>query len=633
MSTDFYVRQSKQKRDALNSGLNVRAEKARQKQRRAFERKQREKAAKPARMIAYDFETGRIKAGTPRPLYITAFSPPESPAGEFCVDSPISNMDHLTALLEAQFLTEENRGVKFVAWNGNRFDAYFIAAALVHSGAYVLRPYLTRSHALRGLRVSRAGDGKAAKSWEFLDGIAMLGLEGVTLEKLLLNFAPNHAKLTGVVDFENGEEFDPNNAKHREYAMRDSVGLYYAMERAQQIMIDNFDQPLGVTMGGACIKIFQANIPRGVDVNALDPSAEVAFREYVMRGGYCYCARRYQGPVWKYDLNQAYAAAMREDDMPCGGVIYNPNGVHASAKCYVAQVEAFNPNNKIPFYYRTEVAGRIKSQFAMDHIAPTWLTSVEVSQLRAEGWRVKVFGAYQWHESFTMREFVDRLELLRTTCEGGPSGPIGTMVKATGNHAYGKTVAQDAAIEFLISSTQPDEYEPFFDDKNTRVENVWFHLDDNQRAKEYHAVQIGAFITASVRMKVRRAALLAPDSWLYADTDCVIFDSDVTAQLDIDPKRYGAWKIEESGAEFQIIAKKVYTEVVAPQAKPKKRSAKGLNVKKLTGDDFARWFNGSPPTQDQVQRNNFLIVMDGMDMFKNQRRRGTAVAVSAPSAP
>lgn len=631
MPANLSVKQSPQKRAEITSELNARADKQRKKTRRPFERHQRARRPHPAYIIAYDLETSRIAKGTPRPSYITAYNPEYG--RDFVCDSPISDMPHLTRILTDQFLIEETEGCKFVAWNGNRFDAYFIAAALVTSPDFTLRPYLTRSHALRGLRVTRKGKGPKSKGWEFLCGIAMTGLEGVTLEKFLANFAPDHAKMTGVIDFEAGEDFDARNPAHRAYAMRDSVGLWHGMNRAQQIMIENFDQPLTVTMGGACIKIFQANLPRDVSIKALDPSAELTFRHYVMRGGYCYCARRYEGPVWKYDLNQAYAAAMREAPMPCGGAIYNPNGVHKSARVYVARVEGSHPSNIIPFYYRAEVGGRIKSLFGVNRIESTWLTSVEIEQLRAEGWSLKITEAYQWAESFTMQEFVDRLERTRTTCEGGPAGPIGTMVKATGNHSYGKTVEETAPIEFLISSEQPDGFEPFFGDGSAQIENVWFRFDDNPREKEYHAVQLGSFITASVRMKVRRAALLNPRGWLYADTDCVIFDSDVTDRLDIDAKRYGAWKIEELGTPFRIIAKKVYAEITPPDVKPKKRSAKGLNVKRLTSDDFAAWYNGTPPIQDQVQRNNFLVVMQGADMFRHQTRAGTRIeAISAPAA-
>jgi hypothetical protein len=119
-------------------------------------------------------------------------------------------------------------------------------------------------------------------------------------------------------------------------------------------------------------------------------------------------------------------------------------------------------------------------------------------------------------------------------------------------------------------------------------------------------------------MVVRRAALLSPDTWLYADTDCCIFSSDVTSQLDCDPKRYGAWKIEETGANYLIVGKKIYQNLDT-----KVGHAKGLNVKRLTNDDFSDWFDGIPPEQTQIQKNNFLSVMRGAEMFRSQKRSGT----------
>jgi hypothetical protein len=100
----------------------------------------------------------------------------------------------------------------------------------------------------------------------------------------------------------------------------------------------------------------------------------------------------------------------------------------------------------------------------------------------------------------------------------------------------------------------------------------------------------------------------------------VVFSSDVTALLDIDPKRYGAWKLEESGTHFRIIAKKVYQNVETG-----KGHAKGLNVKRLAPADYEAWFYGTPPTQEQIQRNNFVSVMQGAEMYRTQVRRGTAV--------
>lgn len=588
----------------------------------AFKRHTRAKPARPAKICAYDFETTRIAEGTPRPLYLTAYSP------AFQIETRIRDMAHLTAVLRTQFLTKENQKTKFVAWNGNRFDAYFIAAALIREDDLILKPYLTRNKSLRGLRVSlkydddgNLYDEKYAPSWEFLDGIAMLGLVGTSLEKLLANFCPERPKLKSI-DFEGGGEFDPDNAEHRAYAMRDSEGLYYAMDRAQRIMLDNFNEPLAVTMGGVCIKVFQAHIPPEVKVDALVYDLERIVRGWVMRGGFCYCARRYDGPIWKYDLNQAYAAAMREARLPHGVPIYGRGEPPEGLPCLV-QVSGRNPANEIPFYCRTAVDGRMRSVFAIKEFQSTWITGIEYEQLKREGWTLRPSEFYAWCDHFNMREYVDKLERVRTTCEGGPNGPIGTMVKATGNHSYGKTLEHIEPLEFVIAYECPDDCVPYYDNGADEIRHVFYRFDDERGAKPYHQPHLGAMITAYVRMVVRRAALLDPGAWLYADTDCVVFSRDVTALLDIDPKRYGAWKVEESGTHYKIIAKKVYART--DEFSTKNAKAKGLNVKRLSAEDFAAWYEGTEPVQDQTQLNNFLAVLCGEEMYRTQRRKGTAV--------
>lgn len=589
----------------------------------ALERKRRQRKPRPMRLIAYDLETTRIAVGTPRPLYVTAYG------DDFVVERPLPDLGALTRILRAQFLTEETLDSAFVAWNGNRFDAYFIAAALIRETDLVIRPYMTKSKALRGMRILRAEDRdkKNAPSWQFLCGIAMTGLVGFTLAKFVASFAPSFPKLTGAIDFER-EEFNPRSPIHRAYALRDSEGLYHAITRAQQIMLDTFDAPLGVTMGGVCIKILQAHIPSDVSIHSLTADLGAIVSRFVMRGGFCYCNKRYRGPVWKYDINQAYAAAMRDSQLPSGGALHLKKPPPNGARIYVARLTATNPRNRIPFYYRAlDDKGRLRSLFATTEILETWLTSVEVEQLRAEGWQIRIAESYCWAGAgFSLTEYVDKLEVLRTTCEGGPGGPIGTMVKATGNHSYGKTVETIEPIEYVLAAECPDDCLPYYGDGSDPIEHIYYRIDDDRKPKAYHQPHIGAWITASVRMVVRRAALIDPDTWLYADTDCVIFSRDVSADLDIDPKRYGAWKIEEEGAIYEIIAKKVYAEVGGPNdTHTLKRSAKGLNVKRLTPDDFSRWYEGTAPIQDQIQINNFLSVMHGAEMYRKQTREGTRV--------
>lgn len=617
---------------ALEKQTSKSVSKSKQRRPMVFARKERAREVKPSRMVAYDLETTRIAKGTPRPLYLTAYSDEEN----FILSEPIESIAHLGAILSERFLVPQFLDTRFVAWNGNHFDAYMIAAALLHDPRYVIRPFLTRGKTLRGMLVMLRDslDDKKARGWYFVDGIAMLGLVGVSLAKFLKTFAPDFEKLSEVIDFDS-EDFDADNPAHVEYAERDSIGLWHGMRRAEDILMTYFNESLGVTMGRACIKIFQAHIPECVTIHQPDAETLRVIRDYAMRGGYCHSVRAYVGPVWKYDINQAYAAAMRDAKLPAGRA-YRSAGFNRFASVYFVRIKARKRNNPVPFYCKTMIDGRIRAVFENDVIRDTWITSIEYEQLKREGWQIDALESVFFDESFSMREYVNKLERLRTTCEGGPSGAIGTMVKAVGNHSYGKTVEQLDPLELVIASECPPGFAEFFSDEmnDAFFSHVWYRLpnrDDVDEESEslsrvYHQPQIGSFITAHVRMVVRRAALTAPDAWIYADTDCVVFTRDVTASLDVDPKRYGAWKLEASAQPYRFITKKVYTSLDGSTV-----HAKGLNVRNrknealITQADFEQWFNGKPPTQKQIQRNNFLKVMKGDDMFAERTRKGTRV--------
>jgi hypothetical protein len=561
---------------------------------------------KPNQLIAYDLETTRIEKGNPEPLYITAFGVIENE--EFRVAEKITELNDLLEILATTFLTTELHGVKFVGWNANNFDVYFIARALLLDDRYVMRPYMTRSRSLRGMRVMDQVNGC---EWEFLDGMAMTGCV-MTLEKFLKVFAPDYQKLTGTINWDT-ETFDYRNQAHCEYAMRDSVGLYWAMMAAQEVVKETFGHVLRPTIGNMGIKIFQQYLPHNTAVQPLADDVEKIVRDYVMRGGYCYCARRYTGPVWKYDINQAYAAAMREAWLPEGYA--ERVNQHYARYPGIYRIKARNPQNKIPFYYRDSDDDAV---FGMHEITDTWITSSEYEQLKSEGWNIKISAGYLFSGRFKMQEYVDTLEHLRQTAPGGTNGAKGLMIKAIGNNSYGKTVEQLDGVEYVLCNECPEGFLPMMTtDPDTEDLPIWSKAGEPSR-KDYHKPQIGAFITAYVRMVVRRAALTNPDAWLYADTDCVIFTE--PAQLDIDPSRYGAWKVECEGDEYRIIAKKVYAKTDNSE-----KHAKGMNVKKLTADDFKNWSEGKPPTQTQIHRNNLIKVLAGAEMYIERVRKGTKI--------
>lgn len=574
-------------------------------------RRERRRAARLPRLVAYDLETDPIRPGSPRPLYLTAYG------DGFELAHPIRSMRELHQVLSEQVLTEANQGARFVAWNGNRFDAYFVAAALVRDARYRLRPMLTRSRELRALEVRRAenaGKVRDPSAWLFVDGMAQLGLE-CSLAELLEAFAPDLPKLPAP-DWSEG--FDSHDPAHQAYAMRDSVGLWHAMQAAQGIVAQAFGEPLGITIGGTGIRVFQSEIPERVVVKPLDDQAEEVTRQFLVRGGYVFCRGKFDGPAWKYDLNQAYAGAMRDCALPCGSMLWDRYGPEDTTGAYMVKVHASNPRNRVPFYCKKlDELGRVRATYARTRIEGAWITSDEHRQLMAEGWEIECEENWTFARTFTMRAFVDKCEKLRQNAPGGPQGPTGRMVKAIGNTAFGKTAEAADGIEWCLAAERPDGWLDWYEgDDAEPIEHVYWRASE-PRPKPHQQPQLAAWITAWVRMQVRRAALVAPDAWLYADTDSVIFSRDVTELLDVHPTRYGAWKVESAGERHRIIMPKVYQG-------PNGIKARGMDSYQLTGEHFERWMQGEAPRQTQVQLRNFLDVMRGAEMYRAVTRRGSA---------
>lgn len=601
--------------------------------------KRRDRNFKIKRMVAYDLETTNIKEGTPKVKYITAYD------GDRLLSKQVNNIKQLHDCLVKELLKDELSGYRFIAWNANHYDIYFIVMALLEDERFLLRPYLNRKNMMRGLRVIRKLDkplvgkpyekdenGKTIRwqfsngsirmqrvitesniNWEFLDGMAMVTAAPMKLEKFLKIFAPEHMKLTSNIDFSK-EEFDSKNKKHIAYAEQDSIGLYHGMLKVESILLKHFNATLQPTIGNLGIKLLTSNLPD--DVLCWLPPMEVEdiIRNYVFRGGFVWCAKKYDGKVWKYDLNQAYAAAMRECWLPCGSMVecgdYDPKALAA-----IYRVRGKKKNNIIPFYYTNDTG---KRSYGFDEIEWTWLTSVEVHQLQREKWQLEFEGGYEWLEAFTLPEYVDRLEKLRQSDKDGPSGALGTIVKSIGNSSYGKTVEQLSGMDIVISLKKPDGYSCF--EPETELGSLmWFKIT-SPVPRDYHQPQIGAFITAHVRMVVRRAALKGGKDWLYSDTDCCMFSKPV--KLDIDSSRYGAWKLESAGDLHLIIDKKVYLK------RGGEKKAKGLNINSLEESDFENWFNGDPPAQAQLQRNSLLKVMAGNEMFTIRKKVGSVKGLS-----
>jgi hypothetical protein len=603
----------------VENGNLTKHEKAKHEARERSKARHAEKLLK-SKIIAYDFETTNIASGTPKLLYITAY-------GEnFSVSNNLTTQDpelSLLYLLERRFLIPELNHTKFIAWNGNKYDIYFIVRALLRSEEWLMQPYLTSSKALRGLRVIKAyprTDAEKKFSVEFLDGCDMTGLIGKKLSWLVETFAPDFPKL--LMNFET-ESFDVNNPKHILYAERDSEALYHAMIKIQDIIFLLTDLPLKPTVGNLAINYFMKNIPPDVELKKASEKYTTILHGSLKRGGYCWLSRQYKGPVWKYDINQAYAAAMRDADLPSGDIIHAINYKQGRCGVYLAKFHRRKHTN-VPFYYRDILTNKgMVNDGTFESTA--WITSIEYEHLIKDGWIIKTVDGFYFRENFRMTEFVNNLEHLRSTDLKGPSGPLGTMVKALGNNAFGKTLERLWDNEFIIASKCPEnsEYHPVIPDDLTYetadINKIYLFARIRESFhRKYHLPQIGIFITAYNRCFLREKAMVMEDNFIYADTDCLVFDKPAT-HLEIHKTRYGAWKQEADGTNAIYIGKKIYY-----HADTNDRKAKGLRTKKLTLDTYEKWFDGIVPYQEQLQRNNIQKFLEGKPMFVlMEKRSGT----------
>lgn len=577
------------------------------------------------KLIAYDLETTLISEGTPDLLYITAYGD-----DGFKYSSKIAGnnkYETLFHILDNYFLIPENDRTQFVAWNGNKFDVYFLAKAILTSDKWVIQPYMTASKSLRGMMVKtrRTYDGQKIDQFQFLDGISMTGITTALGDKKQLNgkikrgflstFAPDYQKLQAP-DFDAGQQFDCNNSVHVQYAERDSEGLYHGMKKVQAIINALTGMSLKPTIGNLAINYFMANVPANIELKRPGEEFLKILHGQVKRGGYCWAARQYNGPIWKYDVNQAYAAALRDAELPSGNCIYTKLFNEEMPGIYDVEISRGKKTN-VPFYYKDEKNTGLFNDGTKT--CRTWLTSIEIKHLIKDNWQIKIFDGFFFTQKFCMKQFVDNLELLRSTDKDGPSGPLGTMVKAIGNNAYGKTLEQLFGLEFVFSLAQPDGY-ILFDPFDKEAENIYAR-SRTPFNKKYHLPQIGVFVTAYNRCIIREAAIVEEKYFLYADTDCLAFSKPVT-HLRIHKTEYGAWKQENDGDKFIIIAKKVYHDEDGTS------KAKGLIIKDLTKEIYTDWLKGKIPFQIQTQRQNILKFLAGNDMFNSLERKGTNIEKS-----
>lgn len=122
-----------------------------------------------------------------------------------------------------------------------------------------------------------------------------------------------------------------------------------------------------------------------------------------------------------------------------------------------------------------------------------------------------------------------------------------------------------------ISEANPGGWTPRY----SFEDRIIYERDQQKGRKTYFNVATGASITAAARAELLRGIRRA-DRPIYCDTDSIICR---TLNVDADPTKLGAWKLEATGDTMAIAGKKMYA--LFENGAPVKQASKGSQLSAL----------------------------------------------------
>lgn len=564
-----------------------------------------------------DIETGPNQFGNPLGgpfVYGTAYS-----AGA------VYHYESLDSMIE-HLISPQYNGYAFYAHNGGKYDfLYFIQYLKDHHADYGVE-WVRSGEQLIGFVVSwgykdsRRRDAKKLKTCriEFRDSRALLN---ASLDKLSTQFEVEHGKLTGAIDWENGETFDTRNVKHIAYAERDVVALYEILDKFFTIMRETFNvwNKPAWTASSYGRKAWQVTLPDDAKFWML-PKEERDFVRNAYYGGMVrvhkhHMVENWEGPfrIYSVDSNSHYPAQMLK------GV---PYGRHWHTKYYSRgdigfyHVRVYVPEGAYTIIPKHNNGG---TAFPTGEFE-TYCTSLELEFALEQGCEIlEIYEGLQFEG--LIHPFEDFLSICQALRKQYKGTAIEQVVKLMQNSVYGK-FGQNEVAEQIIATEEPDEdMKPLIVDVNgepMQVGNYYTKdepIDDNIFHPEW-----AAWITASGRVSLSQVAapLAKKGQLIYTDTDSIKFvgTKEDLRRIDLDAFRYGAYKLEKVGREMIVLGPKTY----AMEYWDEKRMewsydlhAKGLPKKSLSMEMFRDYAGASATISGlrggaaQLRRNKSMV--------------------------
>lgn len=295
-----------------------------------------------------------------------------------------------------------------------------------------------------------------------------------------------------------------------------------------------------------------------------------SFCRKAYRGGFTYCdprwASREVGEGIVFDVNSLYPSVMHSCDgqeLP----VYQPvwyDGQYTPDPSYPLWIGVVTCSFKlkpdhIPCIQLKGNARFCATEYLSEsHGLVTWaVTNVDwdlITQqydVRHVSWG----GGFKFRSSrYQFTEYIDKWTERKV--QAGKDGNKGmrTQAKLMLNSLYGK---------FATRRTVESRYPTLTD------EGALTYADLPPTDSDGVYLPVGVFVTSWARFKTVTSCQRVYDRFIYADTDSMhLIGTDVPRDIDVDPYRLGAWKLESHFTRAKFIRAKCYMELMEEEERP-----------------------------------------------------------------
>jgi len=446
-----------------------------------------------------------------------------------------------------------------------------------------------------------------------------------SLDRLGKDLELESRKLTGTIDFENGERFDPNNVEHLAYLTQDVVSLYEAIGKFRRIFFDIFGvSKMGWSLPSMALQAWRRTIPiekQRTKKKAKKPVYHKYWRqpkdvrEFIRQayyGGmtiplYSLVTARYR-KAWNsnllelipegenpliasLDINSSYPASMLMG-VPKGRARHTWTYVEGKPGFY--KVTAHVPADFVFPYipYRSETG----TEFPRGDFE-TYVSSLEIEEARTQGVTFDIHEGYYFPDGieYPFESFVNLCKQIRYEHKGTA---LEVVAKLAQNSLYGKFGMKESIRKYWLESTDTDSDPINLVCLPNGEIHPYMHSEEETVDEGYLKPEWSAWITAQSRLRLVRVAKPAAEQkrLLYTDTDSVKLiingvNVDDYFAGQIDEKEYGKWKLEYLADEFVCSAPKTYAvhrlEGYRKNGVEYEVHSKGVPKKLVTFDDIA----------------------------------------------